>query len=147
MSSSTTAVPTTPPASSSSTYAPLAFASSYYTPVPGYSHTSLSISTTASEGPSNVPGNSIAASRAAASASSAAAAASSSAAPGKSSSSSLGLALGLGLGLGLLLLLGMLSGMYIIRQRRIQRLTFAKRASRIQQTMRSVDERESSPYF
>ena len=79
----------------------------YYTPASGYSYTSISVSTTASEGPSNVPRNSIAASRAAASASSAAAAAGSA----KSSSgggSSLGLALGLGLGLGILLLLGLL---------------------------------------
>lgn len=32
--------------------------------------------------------------------------------------------------------------MYIIRQRRIQRLAFAGRASRIQQTMRTVNERQ-----
>ncbi|GAA5820748.1 hypothetical protein JCM11251_003139 [Rhodosporidiobolus azoricus] len=121
----------------SSTYVPTRSSSSSLTPS-SYTPTPVIPSTTASLGPSGVPGYVIAGVESAAGE-----AAKLSGSGGASQSSgggaNQGLALGLGLGLGIAALLSILAALFVVRQRRAQRADFDKRAQAIRATMANVE--------
>ncbi|GAA5999725.1 hypothetical protein JCM10207_005879 [Rhodosporidiobolus poonsookiae] len=98
-----------------------------------YTPTPVIPSTTASLGPSGVPGNSIAAYE-----SGQAAKLSNSSGGGPD----LGLALGLGLGLGIAALLAVFATLFVVRQRRSQRAEFDQRADKIKSTMSDIQTRQ-----
>ncbi|GAA5832732.1 hypothetical protein JCM5353_004624 [Sporobolomyces roseus] len=99
-------------------------------------------STTAREGPSNIPGYSIGGAGAKGTAV-ALSSATSTANSGGGSGMNEGLALGLGLGLGISALFAVLAALYIVRSRKAQKVDFEKRAEVIRQTVESGAARPS----
>ncbi|GAA5874702.1 hypothetical protein JCM16303_002957 [Sporobolomyces ruberrimus] len=100
------------------------------------------VSTKASEGPSNVPGSSIAAMKSMGSA------AALSPSTGAASSSRGGgvntdLALGLGLGLGISALIAVFVAIYVLKSRKAQRADFERRADVIRDTVETAKARPS----
>ncbi|GAA6011914.1 hypothetical protein JCM11491_000101 [Sporobolomyces phaffii] len=97
----------------------------------------LAASTSAREGPSNIPGSSIAAGLTHA--------ASPSVAPSHSNShsSDLAVGLGIGLGLGISALVAVIVAVFVLKSRKAQRAQFERRAEAIRDTLESAKARPS----
>ncbi|GAA5843573.1 hypothetical protein JCM9279_000797 [Rhodotorula babjevae] len=131
---------TFPTPSSTPVVAQASSPSSSQTPPSSYSYTPRTSSVTwsmASEGPSNIPGLSIAAGSTAVVQQAASSSPSSSPGGGVD-----GLALGLGLGLGLGALLTVLAVVFIFRQRKSQRADFEQRAEVIRAKMEAAQSKQ-----
>ncbi|GAA5833401.1 hypothetical protein JCM3766R1_005492 [Sporobolomyces carnicolor] len=100
------------------------------------------VSTSASEGPSNIPGSSIAAGLTnAAARGTAAALSTSSAASSQSGGINSDLALGLGLGLGISALLAICGVIFVLKSRKAQKADFERRAEVIRDTVETAKAR------